>query len=356
MVYKACFARRALSGTPMPAPFSPDSLRANLQPLAAGQPLSSEALAYQRFYGLDFPHRTPAPKRQLGRFSAAAIELVSQVWWPEARRQWHAVCDSRFLRSHGAVSACDRVGVEPRFCGHCLRLAGHGLSSGERASIDDFAQYQAVLQGLFIEAQSLQLPQPWHLCGQSTGGAIVLDHLLRSRRAKPGPGQAILLARRWCGPKTGAWSKFSYYLLRPFVKGIARRFSENTNNPDFMPFLQADPLQPLRLPTAWVGALARWIPRIENASPSARQPLVVQGQADKTVDWQHNLEVLKTKFNQPTCCCCLKRPHHLANETADNTRAVFRRFWTSISETDSCCRRWLACDAIASKAAPPRAP
>jgi alpha-beta hydrolase superfamily lysophospholipase len=161
----------------------------------------------------------------------------------------------------------------------------------------------------------LQLPQPWHLCGQSTGGAIVLDHLLRYGEQSPAQGKAILLSPL-VRPKDWGWSKLSYYLLRPFVKGIARRFSENSNDPAFLPFLQADPLQPLRLPTAWVGALARWIPRIENASPSARQPLVVQGQADKTVDWQHNLEVLKTRFNQPRVLLLPEARHHLANETA----------------------------------------
>ena len=67
----------------MPAPFAPDSLRASLQPLAAAQPLSREGLAYQHFYGLDFPLRPAAVKRQLGRFSAGGFELVSQVWWPD---------------------------------------------------------------------------------------------------------------------------------------------------------------------------------------------------------------------------------------------------------------------------------
>ena len=55
----------------MPAPFAPDSLRASLQPLHDGQPLSREGLAYQHFYGLDFPQREEPVRRQLGRFSAA---------------------------------------------------------------------------------------------------------------------------------------------------------------------------------------------------------------------------------------------------------------------------------------------
>ena len=300
----------------MPAPFSPDTLRASLQPLAAGQPLSSEGLAYQRFYGLDFAQRSPAVKRQLGRFNAGGYEIVSQVWWPDAPPVATLFVIHGFYDHMGLYRHVIEWGLNRGFVVIACDLPGHGLSSGERASIDDFAQYQAVLQGLFIEAQSLQLPQPWHLCGQSTGGAIVLDHLLRYGEQSPAQGKAILLSPL-VRPKDWGWSKLSYYLLRPFVKGIARRFSENSNDPAFLPFLHADPLQPLRLPTAWVGALARWIPRIENASPSARQPLVVQGQADKTVDWQHNLEVLKTRFNQPRVLLLPEARHHLANETAE---------------------------------------
>ena len=149
-------------------------------------------------------------------------------------------------------------------------LPGHGLSSGERASIDDFAVYQRVLQELFAQARSLDLPQPWHLFGQSTGGAIVIDHLLNQGQ-QPGPGPGILLSPL-VRPRSWGWSMLSYYLLKPFVSGIARRFSENTNDPAFMPFLQADPLQPLRLPTAWVGALSRWIKLLElrHTAPGAR--------------------------------------------------------------------------------------
>ena len=301
----------------MSAPFSPDSLRASLQPLAAGQPLSSEGLAYQHFYRLDFAQRSPAVKRQLGRFTAGGYEIVSQVWWPDAPPVATLFVIHGFYDHMGLYRHVIEWGLNHGFAVIACDLPGHGLSSGERASIDDFAQYQAVLQGLFIEAQSLQLPQPWHLCGQSTGGAIVLDHLLRYGEQSPAQGQAILLSPL-VRPKNWGWSKFSYYLLRPFVKGIARRFSENSNDPAFLPFLQTDPLQPVRLPTAWVGALARWIPRIEQgAAPSSRRPLVIQGEADKTVDWQHNLEVLKARFNQPQVLLLPEARHHLANETPE---------------------------------------
>lgn len=308
----------------MSAPFTPDSLRASLQSLAAGQPLSSEGLAYQQFYGLDFAQRATPVKRQLGRFTAAGYEVVSQVWWPASEPVATLFVIHGFYDHMGLYRHVIEWGLNHGFVVIACDLPGHGLSSGERASIGDFSQYQAVLQGLFIEAQSLRLPQPWHLYGQSTGGAIVLDHLLHEGEQSPAQGHVILMAPL-VRPKDWKWSVLSYYLLRPFVKGIARRFSENTNNPDFLPFLQADPLQPLRLPTAWVGALARWIPRIEHAQTSSRQPIVIQGDADKTVDWRHNLEVLNAKFNHPRLLLIPEARHHLANET-DEIRARYFAF------------------------------
>ncbi|MCU1725501.1 alpha/beta hydrolase [Pseudomonas sp. 7P_10.2_Bac1] len=300
----------------MSVAFSPESLRPRLQPLVAGQPLSSEDLAYQHFYGLDFPQRAAPVRRQLGRFNAAGYDLVSQVWWPDSTPVATLFVIHGFYDHMGLYRHVIEWGLDHGFVVISCDLPGHGLSSGERASIGDFYQYQEALQGLFIEAQSLALPQPWHLIGQSTGGAVVLDHLLRHGDQTPAQGQAVLMAPL-VRPKDWQWSRFSYYLLRPFVKGIERRFSENTNDPEFMPFLQADPLQPVRLPTAWVGAMARWIPRVEALAPCARQPLVIQGQADKTVDWEHNLKVLDAKFNHPQVLLIPKARHHLANETAD---------------------------------------
>jgi alpha-beta hydrolase superfamily lysophospholipase len=257
----------------------------------------------------------------LGRFAVDGYEVVSQVWWPERAKAtlflFHGFYDHTGLYRHVIEWALDQ-----NFAVIACDLPGHGLSSGERASIKDFAEYQDTLQKLFAEAQSLDLPQPWHLCGQSTGGAIVIDHVLNQGASSPAQGQVILLSPL-VRPRAWGWSKLSYYLLKPFVKAIARRFSENSNDPDFLPFLQADPLQPLRLPTAWVGALARWIKRIEAAPYSMRRPLIVQGQADMTVDWEHNLEVLRSKFDRPQVLMLPEARHHLANETLALRREYF---------------------------------
>ncbi|KQQ49347.1 alpha/beta hydrolase [Pseudomonas sp. Leaf127] len=295
--------------------FNYEHLRASLVPLHASDVLSPDGQAYQRFYSLGALGGENVVRSWLGRLDVAGYEIVGQVWRPERPVAtlilMHGFYDHMglyrhvvewALAQHFAVISCD--------------LPGHGLSSGSRASIGDFAEYQTVLQRLLVEAEALGLPQPWHLCGQSTGGAIVVDHVLHRGADSPAQGQVILLSPL-VRPRAWGWSKASYYLLRPFVSGINRRFTENSNAPAFLPFLLADPLQPKRLPTAWVGALARWIVHIENAPRSPRTPLIVQGESDMTVDWSHNLGVLNEKFSQPQILMLREARHHLANEVPE---------------------------------------
>ncbi|CAI8799648.1 alpha/beta hydrolase [Pseudomonas soli] len=291
----------------MPASFHPDLLRASLSPLADRHLLSTQGQAYQGFYGLGLSAHS-----WLGGFQVAGFDLVGQVWLPERPQATlfllHGYYDHMGLYRHVIEWALGR-GYAVIGCD----LPGHGLSSGERASIDDFGIYQQVLEALFEQARLLDLPRPWHLCGQSTGGAIVVDHLLHQGESSPVDGEVILLAPL-VRPRAWGWSKLSYRVLRHFVNGIERRFSENTNDPAFLPFLEADPLQPRRLPTAWVGALMMWVRRIEAAPRSTRRPLIVQGEADGTVDWPYNLKVLKAKFAEPQILMLPEARHHLANE------------------------------------------
>lgn len=122
----------------MPATFDPDHLRASLRPLAERQPLSAEAQAYQRFYGLDFSTRNV--RSGLGRFQVDGYEVVSQFWWPERAKAtlfvFHGFYDHTGLYRHVIEWALDQG-----FAVIACDLPGHGLSSGERASIRDFAEY-----------------------------------------------------------------------------------------------------------------------------------------------------------------------------------------------------------------------
>ena len=292
--------------------FNPHKLSQQLSSLAQAPAPCAAQLAYRQFYQMDLSAQFAGLDWRLGNFAVGGYQIAAQLWRPESARGTllllHGYYDHMGLYRHVvewalsrqlAVLACD--------------LPGHGLSSGRRASIDDFAEYQAVLAGLLEQAEQLSLPAPWHLCGQSTGGAIVLEHLLSGARKAP-LAQSILLAPL-VRPRAWAWSKLSYQLLSPFVQDIKRRFTHNSSDPSFIDFVHNhDPLQATRLPTAWVGALKQWVPRIERSARSQHSPLIIQGEQDMTVDWQHNLDVLEDKFAAPSILRLANARHHLANE------------------------------------------
>lgn len=307
----------------MPDRFKPADLVASLRPLAAATMALPHEQAYRRFYGFG---QLPTEGSLLGYFQVGAYRIAAQVWLPPAPRATllliHGYYDHSGLYRHVIEWA---LGLG--FAVLAIDLPGHGLSSGARASIGDFSEYQLVLQGALEQAAALDLPQPWHLCGQSTGGAILIDYLLTG---KPGPevGEAILLAPL-VRPRAWAWSQLSYRLLKPFIREIPRRFSDNSSDAEFIDFVHnRDPLQSRSLPTAWVGALSQWVPRIEGAPRSARSPLIIQGEADMTVDWQHNLRLLQDKFAAPEILRLAEARHHLANESA----ALRQRYFDFLRE------------------------
>lgn len=307
----------------MPEPFQPENLLASLRPLAAAVALSPAEQAYRQFYCFS---DTSATHSCMGTLQAGGYQIALQAWWPEQPRATlvllHGYYDHVGLYRHVIEWA---LGMG--FAVLSFDLPGHGLSSGARASIGDFAEYQTVLQAVLAEAAVLELPQPWHLCGQSTGGAILIDYLLTGA---PGAeiGETILLAPL-VRPRAWGWSQFSYRIMKRFVSEIPRRFSVNSSDAEFIDFVHhQDPLQPRNLPTAWVGALSQWVPHIEAAPRSARSPLIIQGEADMTVAWQHNLQVLQDKFAAPQILRLAEARHHLANEAP----ALRQRYFEFLTE------------------------
>jgi alpha-beta hydrolase superfamily lysophospholipase len=292
----------------MPDPFPLDALLASLRPLAAAGEAGPYDAHYQRFYGFD---RLALPGR-LGFVVVGDYRIALQLWRPPVPRAslilLHGYYDHSGLYRHVIEWALRR-----QYAVLAIDLPGHGLSSGARADIGDFADYQAVLSAVLSEAAALQLPAPWHLCGQSTGGAILIDHRLHAA-VHPSLGETLLLAPL-VRPRAWNWSQLSHRLLSPFVSEIPRRFRVNSGDAAFIDFVHnQDPLQARSLPTRWVGALRQWIPRIERATPSRHSPIIVQGEADMTVDWRHNLGVLENKFAAPRILRLPEARHHLANE------------------------------------------
>ncbi len=301
--------------------FNPELLQRVLPTLERGSVDPELAHFWRRFYQIDFAQQQPDLDCRLGAVDVLNYRIAMQVCRPPQALATLLVLHGYYdhmglyghvydwaLRQGFAVLSCD--------------LPGHGLSSGARASINSFQEYQQVLHAMLAKAEQLRLPKPWHILGQSTGGAIALDYLL-NQQSLTQLGETILLAPL-VRPRAWQQSKLLYQLVKPFRSSVPRRFSDNSHDPVFIEFVCNDPLQAQILPTAWVGALAQWIPYIEQAKRSGRSPIIVQGDADMTVDWQHNLNVLTDKFSEPRILLLPEARHHLANEKASMREQYFQ--------------------------------
>lgn len=279
---------------------------------------------YSAFYGLS---RLPAVEHLWGCVRSDTYEVVYQTFLPLLPDG--VTAKGSFYLLHGYY---DHIGLYTHLIRFLLEegyevvavdLPGHGLSSGPRASIISFDEYsQALWQVMQHTAQ--QRAKPLNLVGQSTGGAVVIDWLLRSPfREALAIDNAVLLApliRPW------NWTQglIHFYLLSPFIHRLKRRFSKNSHDENFLRFLKEEPLQYHYLAVDWVRALSRWIPLIEKATPVPVNCLIIQGEEDRTVDWQNNISILQQKFPKAEVYCYSNARHHLVNE-----REEYRLQWIS---------------------------
>lgn len=271
-------------------------------------------LEYQAYYQLNLEDRVPGVFHHVGRFQCDEFDIVAHVFKVQNAK------GTVFLH-HGYY---DHVGLFHHVIAHCLTqgfnvftydLPGHGLSSGERAAIQCFQQYDKVFVAA-LEKMQQHLPGPYVAMGQSTGGAVIINyHLSRGLSRHTSPFQAIHLLAPLVRPVSWRSAKLTYFLVRPFIKQLKRTFAKNSNDHAFLEFLsQRDPLQPLFLKTNWVGALHLWIKFIEQCAPVDLDIHVIQGTQDGTVDYRHNLKVLEEKFSGFHVHFIEGGRHHLANE------------------------------------------
>jgi alpha-beta hydrolase superfamily lysophospholipase len=194
-------------------------------------------------------------------------------------------------------------------------LPGHGLSSGPRATIDDFNEYGLCLQALqqHLDAQALA-PRPWIGIGQSTGAAILATDALSASPATS--WQALVLLAPLVRPWGWAQSNLLHRLASPFIDSIPRKYRANSSDADFVAFLRnGDPLQADRLTLGWVAAMRRWMAYLMTLPANDTPALILQGEQDGTVDWPWNLDILTAKFPQARVLRHPEARHHLVNET-----------------------------------------
>ncbi len=298
-------------------------LRENLPALdfrkvAESKPVLSR---YLRHYGLNAEALSDTKAHSIhhamGFFSSANFSIACQYFCPDAPQ-------GTVFIVHGYY---DHVGLFAHIIKYCLGrnlavvafdLPGHGLSSGEPASIDSFSLYTQVFKDCVAQAQEAQLPAPFHVVAQSTGGAIVMDYCLGHCEQSQKQFAHIVLLAPLVRPHAWARGSFMHAIAKLFVQSIGRSFVPNSHDVEFLRFLrEGDPLQCHRLVSAWVGALKQWLRAFEGYESCGRALTIIQGGEDTTVDWRYNLVKIKSKFPESRVHMLPEARHHLANESVE---------------------------------------
>jgi alpha-beta hydrolase superfamily lysophospholipase len=188
-------------------------------------------------------------------------------------------------------------------------LQGHGLSSGSRAEINNFNDYVKVFHEVNNWARR-KTTLPVHVVAHSTGGAIVMDYLVRSQANF----QKVILVSPLIRSHQWRLSKLGIMLIKPFVKQLTRVFKRNSSNFTYLKFVKQDPLQHHKIPLVWFEALMAWNKKLTDYKKCHEEVLVIQGDRDRTVDWKYNMNFIQKQF--PNCQVRLIHggDHQLLNE------------------------------------------
>lgn len=275
--------------------------------------------AYLDYYTINLALEYPHLEHGFGKLKTEGFEIATHYWLPENPKGTLVVVHG-YYDHVGLYGAALRFGIEQDLAVLAFDLPGHGLSSGERASIDSFDRYTDVLHQV-LNAASPLMPKPWSCLAQSTGGAVVLNYLWRydpSRLDKIALCAPLVLPRAW------RLSRLVYWLLKPWVKRVPRKFIDNSHDPEFNRFLsQDDGLQTRYLPVQWVGAMKAWDAKLQRCPRLDKSLLVVQGTGDQTVDWRYNLMRIGQKLPNSQVKMIKGAFHHLVGESEEYRRPAF---------------------------------
>jgi lysophospholipase len=269
----------------------------------------------------------------------AHYTIVQQHWQTAENTKGTVVIVHGYLDHTGLYGNAIRWALTQGYDVLSFDLPGHGLSSGEPAAITHFDLYSDVLCHVINEHQSI-LKEPLIALGQSTGCAIICNALLKIEQQTNTLflpensahknikythlfSQTILLAplvrsHHW------RWLRYVYFLLRPSLSSIQRKFVHSSHNEQFNQFIKySDPLQASRISLLWLGAMEQWYQTIHHTTQTCPLPLtIIQGTGDTTVDWHYNIPTLSRIFTHSHTHYIQNAQHHLVNESAEYWHTV----------------------------------
>jgi alpha-beta hydrolase superfamily lysophospholipase len=224
-----------------------------------------------------------------GRIFSREIPIAVHLFRPPEEPRGTVLVLHGYLSYPAEMGSVIRMLLSEGYVVVAPALPGHGLSGGDRAAIDEFADYGQLVEDL-LDLLGDVLPHPWHAIGHSTGATALYEYFRSNARAvkpvdagsSPGASSDPFEAVVFLAPLIrSAWyraSRLGRFLARPFVSHV----STGSDNP-FIPGT---------MPLEWFDAQVRWNRDLGNNASVTRPVLVIQGDADTVVHWRYNRRFL----------------------------------------------------------------
>lgn len=248
-----------------------------------------------------------------GRFAAPGYEIAVHAMVPENPGGTVFLLHGYYDHS-GNLKHLANALLDSGFAVFMTDLPGHGLSGGKRGAIDDFHDYAKVFHAIFMHFHKT-LPKPVYFAGHSTGCAVFLETLATFPETEKEFAAAVFYAPL---VRSARWelSRLGFLFFGKFFKEVPRKKPSGSSDKNFLRFLSTDPLQCFSTPISWIRALFTWNERIRKLERFFSLPLlVIQGENDKVVDWQYNLDFLKRHFRQMKIHLEPRAGHLVLNES-----------------------------------------
>lgn len=274
------------------------------------------SLRYFDAYNLKFNHTD----HYFGTYPSKTGNVAAHVFKQKNAKGTILILHGYFDHT-GIITPLIELALSEGFSVATIDLPGHGLSDGDRCAINDFKEYSDAVSD-FISQYSPDLPAPLHIIAHSTGCSAALEYLSITPE---NPVKNVI----FLGPlvRSYLWgpSKAAFFIVRPFIKKLPRKFRKNSGDEAYLAFVKKDPLEGRYVKVSWFKALSNWNKRIQSYPEIPNNTLVIQGAKDKTVDWKYNIPFLKTIFPNIKIHIIDKGRHQLPNEGKEIRPIVFEQ-------------------------------
>lgn len=316
LLFAGCGDFRKADETPDTSGFDLEAVRNEMRPLNLAEPFrAGEAVQnYFSFYGLN-PANAP---HWFGTVESRNQTLAAHVFLPAGKPRGTLFLLHGCFDHTGTLSRLIAEALAHGYAVACWDLPGHGLSTGGRTETGSFTLCAEQFSDITARAMP-HLPRPFHLAAHSTGCSIALEHLHNESHAF----EKIIFMAPLVQHKHWGWGKFGRAVAKPFAKTIRRRDVINSSDTAYSAFVKKDPLHSGVLSFGYLDDLYAWEKKARAYPMLNASVLILQGDRDNVVDWNHNLEFLKTRIRDPDIKIIPGANHQLANESEQLRAQVF---------------------------------